>query len=272
MRPTRSRWRSTRAGARGRPSSSRLQPPAEVSTELAGQPYYVEAVVDNRSPYRWRAGALHLQVLLRGPRWKSVLREAGPDGLLGPGRLDSEPVFQDGGWPEVRNRRDKQGALPDHRRAYHDRAGGHLNPRRPYRAGQKAQHHCPSISTSVRCRRESRRTSRVLSAGSPSRAGRTAQAERSTSLSPSPSTSPARATSTCCRTPAWPDMPGWRTFDAAPKTISRIDDGLLIGRRTYERTLVPREAGDFTIPPGEIHLLRPLERQLRDHIHRSHTG
>ena len=49
--------------------------------------------------------------------------------------------------------------------------------------------------------------------------------------------------------PGWPDMPGWRTFDAAPKTISRIDDGVLIGRRTYERTLVPREAGDFTIPP-----------------------
>ena len=49
--------------------------------------------------------------------------------------------------------------------------------------------------------------------------------------------------------PGWPDMPGWRTFDATPKTISRIDDGVLIGRRTYERTLVPREAGDFIIPP-----------------------
>ena len=48
--------------------------------------------------------------------------------------------------------------------------------------------------------------------------------------------------------PGWPDMPGWRTFDAAPETRYEIDDGVLTGRRTYERTLVPREAGDFTIP------------------------
>ena len=49
--------------------------------------------------------------------------------------------------------------------------------------------------------------------------------------------------------PAWPDMPGWRTFDAAPKTRTEIDDGVVYGRRTYQRTLVPLEAGEFTIPP-----------------------
>ena len=72
--------------------------------------------------------------------------------------------------------------------------------------------------------------------------------------------------------PGWPDTPGWRTFDAAPKTISRIDDGVLIGRRTYERTLVPREAGDFTIPPVRFTYFDPSKEQLRDHLHRSHTG
>ena len=38
-------------GGSTRATQQPLQPPAEVSTELTGQPYYVEAEVDNRSPY-----------------------------------------------------------------------------------------------------------------------------------------------------------------------------------------------------------------------------
>ena len=61
--------------------------------------------------------------------------------------------------------------------------------------------------------------------------------------------------------PAWRDIPGWRTFDATPETISRTDDGVLIGRRTYKRTLVPREAGDFTIPPVKFTYFDPSKER-----------
>ncbi len=50
--------------------------------------------------------------------------------------------------------------------------------------------------------------------------------------------------------PVWPDMPGWRVVDTSPPTTdSRIESGRLVGTRVYRRTLVPSEAGDFTIPP-----------------------
>ena len=49
--------------------------------------------------------------------------------------------------------------------------------------------------------------------------------------------------------PVWPDMPEWRVFDAQASTFTDFRDGHLIGRRVYERLMVPGVAGDFTIPP-----------------------
>ena len=64
--------------------------------------------------------------------------------------------------------------------------------------------------------------------------------------------------------PVWTDMADWRTVDAPPTTNSRIEDGGLIGTRVYQRTLVPREAGDFTIPAVTFTYFDPkVERYLR---------
>lgn len=49
--------------------------------------------------------------------------------------------------------------------------------------------------------------------------------------------------------PEWPDMPEWRVFDAQSNTFTDFRSGKLIGRRVYERLMVPGSAGSFTIPP-----------------------
>lgn len=49
--------------------------------------------------------------------------------------------------------------------------------------------------------------------------------------------------------PLWPDMPEWRVFDAQANTLTDFRDSHLIGRRVYERLMVPGSAGTFTIPP-----------------------
>ena len=49
--------------------------------------------------------------------------------------------------------------------------------------------------------------------------------------------------------PEWPDMPEWRVFDAQANTFTDFRSGKLIGRRVYERLMVPGAAGSFTIPP-----------------------
>lgn len=48
--------------------------------------------------------------------------------------------------------------------------------------------------------------------------------------------------------PAWPDFDGWRTFDSTSATNSSVRNGKLVGTRTYERILVPDRAGDIEIP------------------------
>ena len=49
--------------------------------------------------------------------------------------------------------------------------------------------------------------------------------------------------------PDWPELPEWRVFDAQSSTITEFQAGNLIGRRIYERLMVPGSAGKFTIPP-----------------------
>ena len=51
--------------------------------------------------------------------------------------------------------------------------------------------------------------------------------------------------------PAWPDIPGWRSFEGDTTAVSNVSRGRLSGTRTFDRLLVPGEPGDFTIPPIE---------------------
>ena len=48
--------------------------------------------------------------------------------------------------------------------------------------------------------------------------------------------------------PAWPDFEDWRVFESPSESYSYVDDGRIIGSRTYERVLVPEKAGVLTVP------------------------
>lgn len=48
-----------------------------------------------------------------------------------------------------------------------------------------------------------------------------------------------------------PELDGWRTFDSTTSTDSRVANGQLIGRRTIEQLIVPTQPGQYEIPPLE---------------------
>ena len=235
-------------GASTRTTQQPALPPAEVSTELAGQPYYVEAEVDNRSPYvgeqvhyifrlcsavpagspRYEepdlTGFWALQDPTRSRFVKAVAGRrytveeidtvlfptiAGPT-TIGP----AEIAIPGGGTATARRHRTMPVELDV----------------RPLPPGAPAAFSgaVGQFSISARTNTESGAVSEplVLTVN--------LTGEGNFELLPDP---------------AWPDMPGWRTFDATPKTRTEIDDGVVYGRRTYQRTLVPRQAGEFTIPP-----------------------
>ncbi|MEM7343393.1 MAG: BatD family protein [Chloroflexota bacterium] len=49
--------------------------------------------------------------------------------------------------------------------------------------------------------------------------------------------------------PIWPDMINWRTFDSQATVQTNIQDGQFGGTRTVEWVLIPEKAGSLTIPP-----------------------
>lgn len=57
--------------------------------------------------------------------------------------------------------------------------------------------------------------------------------------------------------PAWPQMAGWRSFDADSTVETQVLDGEVAGARTYQRMLVPTVAGDAVIPPIEFSFFDP---------------
>lgn len=48
--------------------------------------------------------------------------------------------------------------------------------------------------------------------------------------------------------PALPEPAGWRAFESTSLVNTQLEDGRLTGSRVYEQLLVPTEAGTFTIP------------------------
>ncbi|MCB9101151.1 MAG: protein BatD [Anaerolineales bacterium] len=63
--------------------------------------------------------------------------------------------------------------------------------------------------------------------------------------------------------PQWPDMPGWRSFDSQATHNTQMQDGQVVGSRVYERLLVPQREGDFTIPALEYSYFDPAEERYQ---------
>ena len=57
--------------------------------------------------------------------------------------------------------------------------------------------------------------------------------------------------------PAWPQMDGWRSFDADSTVETQVIDGEVAGTRTYQRMLVPTRAGNAGHPAHRVLVFRP---------------
>ena len=235
-------------------------PPAEVSTELSGQPYYVEAEVDDRSPYVGEQVHYIFRFYSAVPAGSPYYEK--PD-LTGFWALEDST-------PSVSSRMvaGRRYAIEEINKvlfptiagpitigpAFISIPGGLTEPARRLRT--------MPVDLDVRPLPPGEPAGFSGAVGRFSISGRTNSASGAVN---EPLTITVNLTGEgnfdLLPHPSWPDMPGWRTFDAAPRTISRIDDGLLIGRRTYERTLVPREAGDFTIPPVSFTYFDPFRER-----------
>jgi hypothetical protein len=63
--------------------------------------------------------------------------------------------------------------------------------------------------------------------------------------------------------PVWPEMPGWRDFESSATIHTEVQDGQVVGSRTYERLLIPSTEGEFTIPPLKYVYFDPVVRQYQ---------
>src|SRR5688572_4856048 len=58
--------------------------------------------------------------------------------------------------------------------------------------------------------------------------------------------------------PIWPEMPEWRTFETKASTNAQFQDGHLAGSRVYEHLLVPQAEGEYIIPAVEYTYFDPV--------------
>jgi hypothetical protein len=61
--------------------------------------------------------------------------------------------------------------------------------------------------------------------------------------------------------PPFPDMPGWRVFEGSTDADVFVVDDTVQGTRTYRRILVPNSSGSFTLPPIEFSYFDPRAEQ-----------
>jgi hypothetical protein len=57
--------------------------------------------------------------------------------------------------------------------------------------------------------------------------------------------------------PVWNEGPEWRAFDSQASNSTQFEGGKLIGSRTYERIIVPTQAGNLVIPAIEFSYFDP---------------
>jgi hypothetical protein len=58
--------------------------------------------------------------------------------------------------------------------------------------------------------------------------------------------------------PIWPEMPEWRTFESNATTNAQFQDGHVTGSRVYEHLLVPQAEGEYIIPAVEFTYFDPV--------------
>lgn len=63
--------------------------------------------------------------------------------------------------------------------------------------------------------------------------------------------------------PVWPEIPGWRSFESEASVNTEVRSGQMIGTRAYERLLVPSVEGEYTIPSLEYVYFDPVAGQYQ---------
>ena len=57
--------------------------------------------------------------------------------------------------------------------------------------------------------------------------------------------------------PIWPDTPEWRAFDSSSTTTTQMEDARMSGSQKYDRLLVPTQAGEMQLPAIEFSYFDP---------------
>lgn len=63
--------------------------------------------------------------------------------------------------------------------------------------------------------------------------------------------------------PIWPSLHQWRTYDSLKSQSMDMKNGQLQGTRVYERLIVSDKIGDFTIPPAKLVYFDPAAEEYR---------
>jgi hypothetical protein len=63
--------------------------------------------------------------------------------------------------------------------------------------------------------------------------------------------------------PAFPELPGWRIFNSQSSTNVETQGDVVYGRRRFERLLVPGQPGDYTIPAISFNYYDPQRGEYR---------
>jgi hypothetical protein len=57
--------------------------------------------------------------------------------------------------------------------------------------------------------------------------------------------------------PLWPELEGFRSYEAKSTTSTSIEDYRVQGEKTFEKLFIPKEAGQYTIPPFRLTYFDP---------------
>lgn len=57
--------------------------------------------------------------------------------------------------------------------------------------------------------------------------------------------------------PIWPELNGWRAFDSSSTMTTQVENGRISGSQAYERLLVPTQAGELQLPAIEYSYFDP---------------
>jgi hypothetical protein len=244
------------------PSSRQpASPPATTSMELAGQDLFVEAAVDNPTPYVGQQVVYTFRFYEASNLWGQPGYEA--------------PTFT-GFWSEPQ--RDQQ--------EYQVQAAGRI-----YRVTEVRTILFPSVVGPVTID-----PARLTIPGGLFRAGQTLQTKPvELNVQPLPPGAPSgfdgavgqfnltatveptlgkvdepltwqvtlsgRGNVSIAPDPVWPEIDGWRSFESQATVHSEIRDGQVVGSRTYERLLVPSLEGESVIPSLEYVYFDPSTGQ-----------